>query len=61
MKEQNLKQAQLDIDEALCTIETLEENLKLDSISEDVIKNNFLHLTEKLNEIERVLKEEGIL
>ncbi len=61
MKEQNLKQAQKDIDEALSTIERLEEDLKLHPLSENVIKENFLQLTERLNKIENVLKEEGIL
>ncbi len=61
MKEQNLKLAQQDIDEALCTIEELEKSLKENSISEDVIKKNFIELSKKMQEIEDLLKEEGIL
>lgn len=61
MKEQNLKLAQQDIDEALCTIEELEKSLKENSISEEVIKQNFIELSKKMQEIEDLLKEEGIL
>jgi len=61
MKEQNLKLAQQDIDEALCTIEELEKSLKENSISEDIIKKNFIELSKKMQEIEDLLKEEGIL
>lgn len=61
MKEQNLKIAQKDIDEALSTIENLEKSLKENSLSEDKIKENFLELSRKMQEIEDILKEEGIL
>jgi len=40
MNETNLKQAQKEIDEALSTIEKLEENIKFNSVSEDMIKEN---------------------
>jgi len=61
MKEQNLKLAQQDIDEALCTIEELEKSLKENSVSEEIIKKNFIELSKKMQEIEDLLKEEGIL
>ena len=61
MKEHNLKLAQTDIDEALNTIEDLEKNIKNKSLSEEVIKENFLKLTSKMNHIENILIEEGIL
>lgn len=61
MNETNLKQAQKEIDEALSTIERLEENIKSNSVSEDIIKENFISLAKKVQEIESVLKNEGIL
>ncbi|WP_346873653.1 hypothetical protein [Clostridium sp. UBA5988] len=61
MNETNLKQAQKEIDEALSTIEKLEENIKFNSASEDMIKENFISLAKKVQEIESVLKNEGIL
>ena len=61
MNESNIKQAQKEIDEALSTIEKLEENLKSNSISDDLIKQNFISLSNKVREIEAVLKHEGIL
>jgi len=60
MNETNLKQAQKEIDEALSTIEKLEENIKFNSVSEDMIKENFISLAKKVQEIESVLKNEGI-
>jgi len=61
MNETNLKQAQKEIDEALSTIEKLEENIKCNSVSDDMIKENFISLSKKVQEIETVLKDEGIL
>ncbi|WP_291581370.1 hypothetical protein [Clostridium sp. UBA6640] len=61
MKENNLQLAQKDIDEALYTIEELEKSIKEDALSEDLVKKNFLELTKKMQEIENLLKEEGIL
>ncbi|GAA0770937.1 hypothetical protein [Clostridium subterminale] len=61
MNETNLMQAQKEIDEALSTIEKLEENIKFNSASEDMIKENFISLAKKVQEIESVLKNEGIL
>lgn len=61
MNDNNLKHAQKEIDEALSTIEQLEANLKTEGLSEDAIKENFLTLAKKVQEIEEVLKLEGIL
>jgi hypothetical protein len=61
MNETNLMQAQKEIDEALSTIEKLEENIKFNSVSDDMIKENFISLAKKVQEIESVLKIEGIL
>lgn len=61
MNESNIQQAQKEIDEALSTIEKLEENIKTNSISDEVIKQNFISLSNKVREIELFLKDEGIL
>lgn len=61
MNESNIQQAQKEIDEALSTIEKLEENIKSNSISDEVIKQNFISLSNKVREIELFLKDEGIL
>jgi len=61
MNENNLQLAQQDIDEALSTIEKLEESIKSNSASEDFVKKNFLELNKRLQDIEVLLKEEGIL
>ncbi|WP_066870827.1 hypothetical protein [Clostridium mediterraneense] len=61
MNENNLKLAQEDIDAALKTIESLEESLQSGSLSKDDLKNKFVSLTEKVHELEEVLKQEGIL
>jgi hypothetical protein len=61
MKEDNLKLAQQDIDEALEAIENLEADLKNESVSKDEVKEKFVYLSEKLNKLESILKSEGIL
>lgn len=61
MNENNLKLAQEDIDEALRTIESLEESIDNGNVSKDVLKDKFISLTEKVQKLEDVLKEEGIL
>ncbi|MGL4451296.1 MAG: hypothetical protein ACRCWM_06555 [Sarcina sp.] len=61
MNENNLKLAQDDIDEALRTIESLEESIDNGNVSKDILKDKFISLTEKVQKLEDVLKEEGIL
>lgn len=61
MKEDNLKLVQKDINEALETIEEMEENLKGEAISKDNVKEKFLLLSQKLMDLENVLKSEGII
>ena len=61
MKEINLELAQKDIDEALSTIESMEQDLDVDNFSKDGMKEKFMLLTEKVQKLENVLKEEGIL
>jgi hypothetical protein len=61
MKETNLAEAQRDIDEALMAVETMEEILKEHSMDNRAIKEKFVFLSEKVNKLEGILKEEGIL
>ncbi|MBV7272702.1 hypothetical protein JMF89_01385 [Clostridiaceae bacterium UIB06] len=61
MKENNLKLAQKDIDEALVTIESMEKTLVEEKLSKDDIKDKFLFLTVKIQELEQILKDEGII
>lgn len=61
MDENKLKLAQADIDEAIKTIEDLEDGIDNDNLSGDLLKEKFVSLTEKVKELELVLKEEGII
>lgn len=61
MKETNLKLAQQDIDEALNAIEIMEETIDNENMSNDSIKEKFMFVSEKLYQLELILKEEGIL
>jgi hypothetical protein len=61
MKEINLKAAQKDIEDALSAVETMEEILRADSPSKDSIKEKFVFLSDKVQQLENILKEEGIL
>lgn len=61
MKENNLKIAQQDIDDALKTVEDLENFLNTDEVTEKVIKEKFLTLNDKVKKLEDILISEGIL
>lgn len=61
MKENSLKLAQKDIDEALVTIESMEKTLVEEDLSKVDIKEKFVFLTVKIQELEQILKDEGIL
>ena len=61
MKESNLKIAQQDIDEALQTVEDMVKVIDDADLTKDVLKEKFLTLTEKVQELENILKIEGIL
>ena len=61
MKESNLKIAQQDIDEALKTVEDMVKFIDGADLPKDVLKEKFLTLTEKVQELENILKIEGIL
>lgn len=61
MKEENLKIAQKDIDDALKTVEDMVNFIDEADLSKDVLKEKFIALTEKVQELENILKVEGIL
>ncbi len=61
MEETKLVLAQKDIDEALALVENMEKSLNGINFSKENIKDNFTFLCSKLEEIEAILKEEGIL
>ena len=54
MKEDNLKLAQKDIDDALDTIEALEKTIKETPLSKDVLKESFYILSRKVDKIEDI-------
>lgn len=61
MKEHNLQLAQKDIDEALETVESIEKDLDNSSLSKNSLKDKFVKLTNKVQELEDLLKTEGII
>lgn len=61
MNEDSIKKAQQDIEDALKTVELIEETITKQDDSKDSIKKQFIVLSEKLNRIEELLKKEGIL
>lgn len=61
MKEANLETAKKDIEDALAAVETMEEILKDNSSDKISIRENFVFLSEKVQKLENILKEEGIL
>ena len=61
MEEKNLKLAQYDVDEALKAVEDMEKFLEGKESSKDFIKERFLFLSEKVVELESILRSEGIL
>lgn len=61
MKESNLKLAQKDIDDALKTVEEMENCISEGNEKNNIIKEKFMTLTEKVQKLESLLKTEGIL
>jgi hypothetical protein len=61
MKEDNLRLAQKDIDEALSTIESMEKSLSEEALPKQDIKEKFIFLSTKVKKLEEILIEEGIL
>ena len=61
MKDESIKLAQQDIDEALKTVEDLESCISSDDLSKEIIKEKFQSLTNKVQKLECLLKDEGVL
>ena len=61
MKEANLKLAQEDINAALEAVEDIEKFINDESLEKDVLKQKFVALSEKVQQLENLLKIEGIL
>jgi hypothetical protein len=61
MREANLETARKDIEDALSAVESMEEMLKDNSTDKKSIRENFVFLSEKVQKLENILKEEGIL
>ena len=61
MKEANLKLAQEDINAALEDVEDIEKVINDESVEKDVLKEKFVALSEKVQQLENLLKTEGIL
>lgn len=61
MKESNLILAKKDIDEALRTVEEMEQFVDAQDASKEVLKEKFYTLTQKVQQLEDILKNEGIL
>ena len=61
MKEANLKLAQEDIEAALEAVEDIEKFINDESLEKDVLKQKFVALSEKVQQLENLLKIEGRL
>ena len=61
MKEANLKLEQEDINAALEAVEDIEKFINDESVEKDVLKEKFVALSEKVQQLENLLKIEGIL
>ena len=61
MKEANLKLAQEDINAALEAVEDKEKFINDETVEKDVLKEKFVALSEKVQQLENLLKIEGIL
>ena len=61
MNESNLKLAQQDIDDALKTVEDMVNFIDDTDLPREKLKEKFLTLTEKVQELENILKIEGII
>ena len=58
MKEANLKLAQEDINAALEAVEDIEKVINDESVEKDVLKEKFVALSEKVQQLENLLKTE---
>ncbi|AGK95300.1 hypothetical protein [Clostridium pasteurianum] len=61
MNKESLELAKQKIDEALITVETMEKDFDSKIISDKNVKEQFVFLSEKVQQLEEILKQEGIL
>ena len=61
MNEDNLKLAQQEVENALKAVENLEQILDSNDLSKEVLNEQFVSLTKKVQDLESILKTEGIL
>ena len=61
MKESNIKLAQQDIDAALETVDDIEKFISSDDLEKENLKEKFVALSEKVQQLENLLRTEGIL
>jgi hypothetical protein len=61
MEEINLKLAQKDIEEALKVVEDMEKFLEEKDTPKNAIRDKFIFLSEKVHQLENILKNEGII
>lgn len=61
MNDSNLKMAQLDVEEALKTVEDMEKFINDDDSSKEQLKEKFISLTDRVQKLEDLLKSEGII
>ena len=61
MKESNLKIAQQDIEDALRTVDDMVKFIDDTNLPKDKLREKFITLTEKVQELENILKLEGII
>ncbi len=61
MENSNLKIAQQDIEEALKAVEDMEKFINANEPSKDQLKEKFICLSNRVQNLENILKSEGIL
>lgn len=61
MNKESLELAKQEIDEALNTVETMEKNFDSKNLSNENIKEQFVFLSKKVQQLESILRQEGIL
>jgi hemerythrin-like domain-containing protein len=61
MKDSNLKIAQQDVEEALKTVEDMEKFINDNEPSKNQLKEKFICLSNRVQNLESILKSEGIL
>ena len=61
MDKKNIELATKQIDDALNTVKSMENDLEKEQLSSENIKKQFIFLSDKVSELENILVKEGIL